>query len=453
MRYAIAAFLMLGGCAQQPSSVPQPELPGLARTVDTDDAPSVVHISLRAQVSSVKFGDAPATEVWAYNGTVPGPLIEANVGDRLIVDFQNELPEATTIHWHGVRVPNTMDGVPLMDNAVQPGASFRYEFVLKDAGLFWFHPHVRSAIQVQKGLYGVLHVRGATEPLSDLEEILVLDDIKLRADGSISEYLDDASAMIGRQGNTLLLNGVVHPLVRLPAQGVTRLRLVNTANARYFTLGAAGLKFLVYGTDGSPFAEPFESDRVMLVPGERVDIFLRGPAQGDVELMALPYERGHMTGAAAPLQLATLRFEGVASTTSMPTSGASVEPLQPSSSAPFKIALSELAEGGTVKFFVNEKQWPDVSPWTPAQGVNEFEVINESEMDHPFHLHGFFFQVLSRNDVAEPPARRVWKDTINIPAKSSMKAAARFDEPGRWMYHCHILEHAEGGMMGEVRVP
>lgn len=445
----IASLLALGLPACSPA---QAELPSLQKADDTDPALSVVRVSLRAQVTSLRFGDAPATEVWTYNGGVPGPLIEANVGDRLIVDFQNDLPEATTIHWHGVRVPNAMDGVALMDDAIPAGGSFRYEFTLKDSGLFWFHPHVRSAIQVQKGLYGVLRVRGPAEPEADLEQIIVLDDLKLRADGSISEYLDDTSAMIGRQGDTILANGAVHPALTLPAGGVTRLRVVNTANARYFTLGAAGLKFLVYGTDGSPYPEPYEAETVMLVPGERLDLFIKGKASGAVELMALPYERGHMTGDESPLQIATLRFSGKGAATALPVTAPAIEALVDPGTAPFHLALSEAAEGGTVRFFVNAKQWPDVAPWSPAMGLNTFEVVNESEMDHPFHLHGFFFQVLSRNDVAEPSGKRAWKDTINIPAKSSLKAVARFDEPGRWMYHCHILEHAEGGMMGELTI-
>lgn len=445
----VCSLLTLGLCACSPA---QAELPALSKAEDTDPTPSVVRVSLRAQVASVRFGEAPPTEVWTYNGGVPGPLIEANVGDRLIVDFQNDLPEATTIHWHGVRVPNAMDGVALMDDAIPAGGSFRYEFTLKDSGLFWFHPHVRSAIQVQKGLYGVLLVRGSSEPQADLEQIVVLDDFKLRADGSISEYLDDTSAMIGRQGNTLLANGAVHPALTLPAGGVTRLRVVNTANARYFTLGAAGLKFLVYGTDGSPYPEPAEAETVMVVPGERLDLFIKGPASGTVELMALPYERGHMTGEESPLPIATLRFKGKATATPLPVTAPAIEALADPGTAPFRLTLSEAAEGGIVRFFVNEKQWPEVAPWTPASGLNTFEVVNESEMDHPFHLHGFFFQVLSRNNEAEPIAKRAWKDTINVPAKSSLKAVARFDEPGRWLYHCHILEHAEGGMMGEVSI-
>lgn len=446
-RLAVFA-LVLAGCAASP-----PSLPTLRVAEDLDPSPTRIRVALRAQVSTVSFGGAKPTEVWTYNGMIPGPMIEANVGDTLVVDFQNDLPEATTIHWHGVRVPNAMDGVVRMDDAIPPGGSFRYEFSLKDSGLYWFHPHVRADIQVQKGLYGLIRVRGPVEPLADVEHVLVLDDVRLRSDGSLAEYLDDEAAMIGRQGNTLLVNGVVRPVLTLPAGGVSRLRVVNTANARYFKLGGVGLRFLVFGTDGSPYAEPFEAETVMLVPGERVDVFLKGPEQGDVELMTFPYERGHMTGMDDPLPVATLRFSGKPSSTPLPSGTTTVEALPAPGAPAFRIALSEQAVGGEVRFFVNGKQWPEVGAWTPPEVLSAFEVMNESEMDHPFHLHGFFFQILSRNDEVEPASRRVWKDTINIPAMSTIKAVARFDEPGRWMYHCHILEHAEAGMMGEIHVP
>ena len=242
-------MVLLVGAACVPA---RSENPDLIAAKDLDPAPAAIRVALTAKVTRVQFGSAPPTEAWTYNGTVPGPLIEARVGDRLTVEFRNELPEATTIHWHGVRVPNAMDGVPLMMEPVQPGATFTYEFTLKDAGLFWFHPHMRADIQVQRGLYGVLRVRGDDESAADTERILVLDDLKLKEDGSISEYLDDTSAMAGRQGNTLLVNGAVHPVLTLPAGGVARLRIVNTANARYFRLGADGIQFDV--ADDRPYA-------------------------------------------------------------------------------------------------------------------------------------------------------------------------------------------------------
>ena len=429
------------------------ENPELVVAEDTDPAPNRIRVSLTARVARVGLGSGASTEVWTYNGTVPGPLIEAQVGDTLRVDFRNELPEPTTIHWHGVRVPNSMDGVPMMMEPIPPNGTFTYEFVLKDAGLFWFHPHVRADLQVQRGLYGVIRVRGEAEPDADVERVLVLDDIKLRDDGSISEYLDDTSAMIGRQGNTLLVNGAVHPVITLPASGLARLRVVNTANARYFRLGANGIQFVVVGTDGSRYETPFEATEVLLVPGERVDLYLRVPDSGEFELMTLPYERGHDTGTADALPLATIRsVKSTVTRASVPVSGPTLERLS-SAGTPFRIALSEAREGEVVRFFVNDKQWPLVDTWAASRGVQSFEVVNESEMDHPFHLHGFFFQVLSRDGVAEDPTRLVWKDTINVPAKSRFSAAVRFDEPGVWLYHCHILEHAEAGMIGSVTVP
>lgn len=443
-------MVLLVGAACAPA---RSENPDLIAAKDLDPAPAAIRVALTAKVARVQFGSAPPTEAWTYNGTVPGPLIEARVGDRLTVEFRNELPEATTIHWHGVRVPNAMDGVPLMMEPIQPGASFTYEFTLKDAGLFWFHPHMRADIQVQRGLYGVLRVRGDDESAADTERILVLDDIKLKEDGSISEYLDDTSAMAGRQGNTLLVNGTVHPVLTFPAGGVARLRIVNTANARYFRLGAEGIQFVVTGTDGSRYAASFQTSEVMLVPGERVDVSFRVPTSGDVELMMLPYERGHDTGKVDPLPLATLRaVKGTAPAAALPEATTTLERLAPTGT-PFRIVLREAREGSVVRFFVNDQQWPAVDTWQVARGVQSFEVVNESEMDHPFHLHGFFFQVMTRDGVDEDPTRLVWKDTINVPAKSRFTAAVRFDEPGVWLYHCHILEHAEAGMIGSVTVP
>ena len=442
-------MVLLVGAACAPARSENPEL---TAAKDVDPAPAVIRVALTAKVARVQFGSAPPTEAWTYNGTVPGPLIEARVGDRLTVDFRNELPEATTIHWHGVRVPNAMDGVPLMMEPIQPGATFTYEFTLKDPGLFWFHPHMRADIQVQRGLYGVLRVRGDDEPAADTERILVLDDLKLKDDGSISEYLDDTSAMAGRQGNTLLVNGVVHPVFTFPAGGVARLRIVNTANARYFRLGAEGIQFVVTGTDGSRYAASFQTSEVMLVPGERVDVSFRVPASGDIELMTLPYERGHDTGKVGPLPLATLRAVKGNAAAALPEVSTTLERLAPTGT-PFRIVLREAREGDVVRFFVNDQQWPAVDTWQAARGVQSFEVVNESEMDHPFHLHGFFFQVMSRDGIDEDPVRLVWKDTINVPAKSRFTAAVRFDEPGVWLYHCHILEHAEAGMICSVTVP
>ncbi|MBK7580151.1 MAG: multicopper oxidase domain-containing protein [Myxococcales bacterium] len=189
----------------------------MPRAKDLDPSPGVFELELEAGVGKARYVAAGTTPVWTYNGTSPGPLIELAVGDRLKAHFSNALPEETTVHWHGLRIPAAMDGTMAMQNPTQPGGTFEYEFVVKDAGLFWFHPHVRSDEQVEKGLYAPIVVRGPNEPSADREVVWMLDDVALEADGSRPEYLDDESKMLGRHGDTLLVNGVVSPTVEVQA--------------------------------------------------------------------------------------------------------------------------------------------------------------------------------------------------------------------------------------------
>lgn len=430
----------------------------LVVATDQDPDPNVLAVSLEARESKTSYGGASPTAVWGYNGRVPGPLLDAKVGERLVVDFKNSLPEPTTIHWHGVRLPAAMDGTMAMQAAIQPGQSFRYEFRFKDPGLYWYHPHVRSDIQVHKGLYGAIRVRGPNEPTVDDEQILILDDIGLKDDGSIKEYLDDASRMMGREGNVLLVNGVPNATLRARAGGSLRLRLVNAANGRFFNLRLAGHSWRVIGHDGGFLAKPYDTERVLIAPGERYDVMVipNGAPGSAIDLVNDPYERGHASGKRAPTTFAKLqltpdapltgrvlpdRFEGVAA---LPVDGAATMP----------IALDEAIRDGEVVFTVNGKIFPDVPEvMIERDGRRVLEVTNASEMDHPFHLHGFFFQVLSRGDAAVPLESMGNKDTIIVPAKGKLRLLARFDEPGHWMYHCHILEHSELGMMGAIHVP
>jgi len=422
---------------------------------DEDPSPDAFSLSLEARESEVTYGASPPTKVWTYNGTVPGPLIEAKVGDRLTVKFTNKLPEPTTIHWHGIRLPAAMDGTLAMQQPIEPGASFTYEFTLKDAGLFWFHPHMRSDIQVQKGLYGTIRVRGQAEPEADDERVLVLDDVRLKADGSLAEYLDDEARMMGREGNTILVNGKQTPTLRFRPGALVRLRLVNTANGRFFNLKLAGASFRVIGTDGGLIPGPHDAEQVLMSPGERYDLLVRMPASpGTLELTSEPYERGHDSGKNPPLKVATFSVEQepVGRTLPLPAAGPAPERL-PDGPADFSLNLDEKVMPDGVVFTINDAVFPDVPTIMTARGSTKvFEVKNKSEMDHPFHLHGFFFQILARNGQPEPADALLNKDTIIVPMKSSLKLVARFDEPGMWMYHCHILEHAEHGMMGEIHV-
>lgn len=454
----LVGMLLLASCAdpgapETPTTAVDPT--ALTLITDVNPAADILEFDLEATEATKTYGTSPPTKVWAYNGQVPGPLLSARVGDRLVARFTNRLPEPTTIHWHGLRLPAAMDGSPMVQPPTKPGESFRYEFPLKDAGLFWFHPHVRSDLQVQRGLYGALVVRGPHEPQVDDERILILDDVRLRPDGSLAEYLDDEAKMMGREGNTLLVNGVEAPTLRFRPGALARFRLVNAANGRFFHLRIPGHPWRVIGSDGGLIPAPHDAERVLMSPGERHDLLVRMPASGTLDLMNEPYERGHDSAHDPPRKIATLVIEGapVDQELPMPTQFPAIERL-PAQAPSFTLRFDEkFTPEGELLFTVNGMAHPKVPMTMVANNtIHSFDVLNDSDMDHPFHLHGFFFQVLARDGIPEPPAALLNKDTIILPAKRSLRLVSRFDEPGMWMYHCHILEHAEHGMMGEIHV-
>ncbi len=426
-----------------------------AAFVDRDPDPRVIEVDLEARPAEVEYLPGRKTTVWTYNGSVPGPRLEARVGDRVVVNFRNALPEATTLHWHGLRVPAEMDGTLAMQGPIPPGGSFRYSFELRDTGTFWYHPHVRSDVQVETGLYGTIIGRGEGEPTAAAEHTLVLDDVWLKEDGSFAAN-DMNSLMVGRQGNVLLVNGRPRPIATVRAGERQRWRFVNAANARYFRLALPGQKLTLIGGDGGLLEAPREVDELLLVPGERADVLItpRGAPGSTLDLVSLPYERGHMTGMLPTANVMRLHYSPEPALTPEPVPAslrsipANPEPVRTRS---FKLT-EEMASGKEPVFRINGEAFPDITHLEAKLGETElWDVENDTEMDHPFHLHGFFFQVVSRGGVAEPS--RAWKDTVNVPAKSTVRLSVRFDGfPGMWMYHCHILEHGERGMMGGLHV-
>lgn len=220
----------------------------------------------------------PLTDVWAYNGKVPGPELRYVQGDRLDVAFENELDQASTVHWHGIRLPNSMDGVPGLTQApVGKGESFLYSFDLLDAGTYWYHPHVKSSVQIGRGLYGPLIVDEKTPPQVDRDVTWVLDDWRIddqgQIDGSFYNMHDMSHA--GRLGNLASLNGVRSHKFEVRSGERIRLRLINVANARNFALGFGGHNPQVIALDGHP-VEPFspKEGRVELGAGQRADLIV-----------------------------------------------------------------------------------------------------------------------------------------------------------------------------------
>ena len=243
----------------------------LAEPPDLNPDPRVLEIDLTAKIASVEVAPGTRVNAWTYNGGLPGPLVRARVGDRLIVHFKNELPQPTTVHWHGVRVPIEMDGVPgISQPDVQTGETFTYEFMLRDAGLYWYHPHVMSAAQVGFGLYGALLVEDPEDGVGIADQLtLVLSDVGFDKSGTLesAESGGPAGMVFGREGAYLLVNGKVMPRLRARSGAPQRWRIVNTAKSRFFFLDLEGQPFVKIGSDGGLQETPVTTDALLVTPG------------------------------------------------------------------------------------------------------------------------------------------------------------------------------------------
>jgi FtsP/CotA-like multicopper oxidase with cupredoxin domain len=437
----------------------------LVQAVDANPDPAIVETTLTAREADIEVANGTKIRAWTYDGHVPGPLIRAHVGERLIVHLKNELSVPTTLHWHGVRVPIEMDGVPdISQPEVKPGEAFTYDFVLRDAGLYWYHPHVMSAAQVGFGLYGALLVEDPAERADVADQLtLVLSDIGFDEHG-VLESADSggpAGMVFGREGNHILANGRVMPTLRARSGAPQRWRIVNAAKTRYFLLDLDGQPFYVIGSDGGLLEYPQSKDEILVTPGERVDVIVtpkRSKEHDSLTLHANLYNRGYGSvefrtnedvlrvvfddrpeAPPAPLPAVRRQFEAPR--------------IDGATKVDLVLSLPPMtATNGKPEYQINGVPFWKAKPFLATVGQRQIWVVrNESKYAHPLHLHGFSF--LPLDDKLQPIHPMAWKDTINVPIDETVRFLVDFDErPGMWMFHCHILDHADGGMMGHVHL-
>ena len=416
-------------------------------------------VAYNLEASKFDWDIAPGKtiEAWGYNKQLPGPELRANVGDTLVVRLTNHLEEPTMIHWHGLRIPAAMDGTDAVQKPVAPGEVFEYRFVLPDAGTFWYHSHANETVQMERGMYGSLIVEDPTDPVFDGEKVLMIDDMKLNSENAFTKPGWFVPRIVerhdGREGDTLLINGKENSVIEIAAGQTERWRFINSSSARYFALHLGGKEFKIIGTDGGLLEHPRTVTEVLITPGERVDIAAGPFEEGETILLeSLRYSRSTFLRPKRQ-QFATVKVgKQKASIAYLPETLRTIEPLARQDAATTrKVRLSvgpSLTDG--MDFLVNGDVHVNDKPVKVGE-LQIWEVSNTSLMDHPFHLHGFFFQVIEENGNA--PAYMAWKDTVNLTPRSKMKIAWMPDNrPGTWMYHCHIIEHHAAGMMANFEV-
>jgi FtsP/CotA-like multicopper oxidase with cupredoxin domain len=448
-----------------PSTAQQLTEPKALRSVN-----GALKVTLTAAEGPTRIAGRGATAL-TYNGGLPGPTLMLRPGDRVNVSLENRMKDPTNLHVHGLHVsPNgNSDNVFV---SIDPGSSFDYEYFLpKDhpSGVYWYHPHHHGmvATQVFGGLYGAIIVEDPIPIPVARERVLVISDITLSGSGAIPA----ASAMdrvIGREGSLMLVNGQASPQLKARPGDRERWRIVNACSSRYLKLRLDGQQLQLLGIDSGRFPQPQDVTEVTLAPGNRADLLVTA-VNGTATLQTLPVDRGTAMGmmsgsvtSSVPVHLATFAVAGA------PAAPLARVPAQPSPrdlrtstvdgrrELTFAMGMGSggmgMGSGSSMMgFTIDGKEFDPARIDTIVQGgtVEEWTLTNTSPMDHPVHLHVWPMQIVEQNGLTAN--RILWQDVVNVPARSSVRVRIPFEDfTGKTVYHCHILDHEDGGMMGII---
>jgi suppressor of ftsI len=452
-----------------------------------------------------------AVAMYAYNGQVPGPLIRVPQNATIIVRFHNRIDLPSAVHWHGVRLDNRYDGaVGITQDPVKPGDSFEYRVHFPDAGLYWYHPHVREDIEQAMGLFGNMIVDSPDSAYyspANQEQTLVLDDLLVNADTLIPFGREGPDfSLMGRVGSLVLVNGGARDTLHAHSGEVVRFFLTNVASSRTFNVSLGDAPMKVLASDVSRFEHEERVQSVVMAPAERYIIEARFEHPGQYALVnsvqGINHFKGEFEAEVDTLGIVTVDAapatpdyaHDFATMRANPTVSKDIDRFRPYfTKAPDKRFTLTLATAGlplaTVQFMdidtayyapveyidampdmnwlsnSNQVHWEirdqatgknnmDIDWHVPVGSIVKVQIFNDPKsfhpMQHPIHLHGQRMLVVARDGVATRDL--VWKDTVIIPVGSTVDLLIDASNPGTWMMHCHIAEHLESGMMTALHV-
>ena len=455
--------------------------------------------------------DGKVLDMYGFNDNFPGPLIKVKQGDNIKVHFTNNIDFPTTVHWHGLRLDYTSDGVPeVTQEPIQPGESFGYNLKFPDEGIFLYHPHVRTEMQMEKGLYGNILVESDEFDTIDYRIPLILDDISI-VDGNLETFEPDMTTktLMGRFGNTMMINGNTDYSLELKQGDIARFYLTSTANTRTFDFGIDQHKLKLVGDDASKYEKETITDSVIIASSERRIVDVLFDQAGEFDIIHNTPEKTYILGKITVLPSSYVKDNSdFLNTRENPEIIQEIDPFreffsqEPDLELEFDLKTtldvthgmmsddeSMTMEGdGSMEMKRHESkpdpiEWEDGMPHMNAMSNDEntnwifrdaktgkegFEIdyqakvgdikkirlVNSPDsahpMQHPIHLHGQRFLVLSEDGITNE--NLAWKDSVLVPTGSTVDILVEFSNPGQWVMHCHILEHAEAGMITEVTV-
>ena len=441
-----------------------------AKVLMAQDGFTVLKIE-KVPITLLKGGKA--IHLWAYEGINPGPEIRVKQHSEAKLRLVNGMDEATMIHWHGIRIDNAMDGSPLTQNPVEPGETFDYEFAVADAGTYWYHPHVDASKQVEHGLYGAFIVEEENPPEGVEDLTLVLDDWLIDDDGTLNQEAFNnirIAAHGGRLGNWFTVNGQSRPRLQAAAGRRIRLRLINCANARIMNIQVKGAEPVIVALDGQPLPSPRDvgAEPLQLGPGARADLIIRRGSDeiilANLSAQQEPLEVAYISrtgkpGAEDTGPIAPLPGNGLPET--IDVSGVTVRELVMEGGAMGGLAgaklrgrdvdMRELVQNGMAWAFNGVAGMTEEPFATLKEGETAvFDFVNKTAWPHAMHLHGHHVKVMQVDGKAAEHSD--WRDTVLVAADSRVRVAFIADNLGKWMLHCHMLEHQEAGMMTWIAV-